>query len=179
MICLMLLANGFEDTEALTTRDILLRGGVFVDLVSIDDDLIVKSSYSLLVMANNTLKKIDYKKYDCLILPGGGEGTKNLKESKEVAEIVKYFYSKNKVIGAICAAPSILGRLGYLKNRNYTCYKSCQEGEGLFSGKEVEKSDNIITARSMKYSIEFALILLEKLTSKENREKVENQILGK
>ena len=102
-----------------------------------------------------------------------------VKESKEVAEIVKYFYSKNKVIGAICAAPSILGRLGYLKNRNYTCYKSCQEGEGLFSGKEVEISDNIITARSMKYSIEFALTLLEKLTSKENREKVENQILGK
>ena len=48
MICLMLLANGFEDTEALTTRDILLRGGVFVNLVSINDDLIVKSSYSLL-----------------------------------------------------------------------------------------------------------------------------------
>ena len=178
---LLLLANGFEDVEAIATRDILIRGGVEVDLVSIyRSHKEVTSSHHLNVIANKTYDEIDLKDYDFIILPGGGLGVKNLLQSNEVEEAVKYFMSKHMLVAAICAVPMVLGKYGYLKDKKFTCYQGCEVGiNGIYTGNEVEIVDNIITARSMKYSVLFGLTILEKLLGKEIANKVKKAIEGR
>lgn len=177
---LLLLADGFEDTEALTTRDVLTRAGIEITTASISDYLEVESSFGIHVLADALLKLIfDTTPYDLLILPGGGRGTRNLSESILVPQYIEKFYRANKLVCAICAAPSILGKLGYLKNKKYTCFAGFNEGiDGIFTGNEVEVSDNIITARSMKYSIDFTLTIVEKLLGKQQRDRVEAGLKG-
>lgn len=180
MKILMLLADGFEDTEALTTRDVLTRAGIDVTTASISDRLEVESSFGVHVLADALLKLIfDTTPYEAIILPGGGRGTRNLSESVLVPQYLEKFASKNKLLCAICAAPSILGKNGYLKNKKYTCFAGFNLGiAGDFTGSEVEKDGNIITARSMQYSIPFALKIIETLLGKEVKEKVQIGLSG-
>lgn len=171
---LLILADGFEDTEALTTRDVLTRAGIEVTTCSITDRLEVESSFGVHVLTDALLKLIfDCEPYDFIVLPGGGRGTRNLKECEFLKQYLDYFIEKKKLVCAICAAPSILGGFGYLQNRKYTCFAGFNAGIiGDFTGNEVEKDDNIITARSMQYSIPFALTIIETLLGKEAKEKV-------
>ncbi|MDY6276093.1 MAG: DJ-1 family glyoxalase III [Bacilli bacterium] len=180
MKVLMLLADGFEDTEALTTRDVLTRAGIEVTTASITDRLEVQSSFGVHVLADALLKLIfDTTPYEAIILPGGGRGTRNLSESPLVPLYLQKFASQGKLLCAICAAPSILGKHGYLKNKKYTCFAGFNEGiAGDFTANEVEKSGNIITARSMQYSIPFALTIIEELLGKEAKEKVQIGLQG-
>lgn len=171
---LVLLANGFEDTEALTTRDVLIRSGIEMVSASISETKTVVSSFGVSVLSDKLLKEINnIDDFDFIVLPGGGRGTQNLKESKLVEETVRKFADKNKILCAICAAPSIFGKYGLLVNKNYTCFAGCNEGViGNFTGNEVEVDGNIITARSMMYSIPFALTIIEKLLGKDTKERV-------
>lgn len=171
---LMILADGFEDTEALTTRDVLTRAGIEVTTCSITDRLEVESSFGVHVLADALLKLIfDCEPFDFIILPGGGRGTRNLSECQFLKQYLDYFMSKNKLVCAICAAPSILGKYGYLENRKYTCFAGFSAGiRGNFTGNEVEKDGNIITARSMHYSIPFALEIISSLLGESVKEKV-------
>lgn len=171
---LLILADGFEDTEALTTRDVLTRAGIEVKTCSITDRLEVESSFGVHVLADALLKLVfDLEPYDFIVLPGGGRGTRNLKECEFLKQYLDYFIEKKKLVCAICAAPSILGGFGYLQNRKYTCFAGFNAGiVGNFTGNEVEKDGNIITARSMQYSIPFALTIVETLLGKEVKEKV-------
>lgn len=171
---LLILADGFEDTEALTTRDVLIRAGIEVKTCSITDRLEVESSFGVHILCDALLKLMfDLEPYDFIILPGGGRGTRNLKECEFLKGFLDYFVSHNKLVCAICAAPSVLGQYGYLENKKYTCFAGFNAGIiGDFTGNEVEKDDNIITARSMQYSIPFALTIIETLLGKEAKEKV-------
>ena len=177
---LLLLADGFEDTEALTTRDVLIRAGIEITTASITDRREVQSSFGVFVLADALLKLVfDTTPYDFLVLPGGGRGTRNLGESQLVAMYIEKFVKANKLVCAICAAPSILGKLGYLANEKYTCFAGCNVGfAGDFTGNEVEVSGNFITARSMRYSIPFALTIIEKLLGTAARERVEIGLNG-
>ena len=120
------------------------------------------------------LKKIkDCSSYDFVVLPGGGLGTKNLLGCEFLKAYLDEFALHNKTIAAICAAPSVLGKYGYLENKKYTCFAGFNEGiRGNFTGKEVERDGNIITARSMHYSIPFALEIIDYLVGSEVKEKV-------
>ena len=170
----MLLADGFEDTEALTTRDVLLRAGIEVVTSSIKESRQVVSSFGITMLSDLSFSQIrDPYSYDFLILPGGGRGTQNLKDSKAVKSLVTTFYENRKLLCAICAAPSILGELGFLRDINYTCFAGFNRGvDGNFTANEVEVDGNIITARSMHYSVDFALAIIEKLLGEETKEKV-------
>ena len=117
--------------------------------------------------------------YEFIILPGGGRGTRNLKECEFLKAYLDYFSLNNKLISAICAAPSILGYYGYLDNKNFTCFAGFNEGiPGNFTGKEVERDGNIITGRSMQFSIPFGLEIIDYLLGKETKEKVQIGLLG-
>ena len=171
---LILLADGFEDTEALTTRDVLIRSGLEIVTSSLGANRQVVSSFGITLLSDISFGQIgDPFQYDFLILPGGGRGTQNLKNHAGVKSLVTTFYENNKLICAICAAPSILGQLGFLRGINYTCFAGFDKGiEGNFTANEVEVDGNIITARSMHYSVDFALAIIEKLQGKEQKEKV-------
>lgn len=171
---LIFLADGFEDTEALTTRDVLLRSGIEVVTCSINESRQVVSSFGITLLADRPFSLIgDIYSFDFIVLPGGGRGTQNLKASTNVKNIVMRFYENNKHICAICAAPSILGELGILKGIRFTCFAGFEKGiDGIFTGNEVEVDGNIITARSMHYSVDFALAIVESLLGKATKEKV-------
>ena len=176
----MLLANGFEDVEALATRDVLIRGGLEIVTASINDEISVMSSHKVLVKADILFDKANLDDFSFIVLPGGGLGTRNLRAKPEVREAARYFANKGLVTAAICAAPTVLGDAGLLHNKKYTCYPGCNDGvDGLYTGNEVEVVGNIITARSMNYSVLFGLTILEKLTSKENALRIKNQIEGR
>lgn len=159
---LILLADGFEETEALTTHDILRRSHlVNVVLASITPELTVRTSAGNKVMADDALERIDPSSYSFLILPGGKEGVENLGKSLMVTHFINIFEKAKKPIYAICAAPSILARRGYYANKKYTCFPGFEYGDGTYLEQGVVNDGGIITARSMGYTIEFAKEILK------------------
>ena len=180
MKVLMVFADGFEDVEAIATRDVLIRGGVEVVNARIESTShLVHSSHGLDLASFLEIRETTSKDYQAIILPGGSRGVNNLLQSKEVERLLKEFKEENKLICAICAAPMVLGKYGYLVNKPFTCYPGCEkEIDGLYTGGEVVVLDKLITARSMLFSIPFGLAILEKLQGKEIRDKIYNQIAG-
>lgn len=161
MNALMLLANGFEDHEALTTRDILVRSGIGVTTASVTDELIVTTSHKLKVIADTVLTNIDTKHYDCLIIPGGKAGVLYLKEM-DLEYLFKAFIEKDKWIAAICAGPSLLGKYNLLQGKKFTCFPGFEPiSQGEYH-KElgVVEDGKIITGKSMYYTIDFTIALL-------------------
>ncbi len=154
---IILLADGFEPTEALCTQDILLRAGMIVDLVSTNGTNHVVSSMETKICVQLKLELIDISIYDFVIVPGGTKGVDNLIQSNEVATALKYFYDKNKLICSICAGPSVLITLDLLNNRSFTCFPGFDLDAPTRNAKDpVVVDGNLITARSMYYSIPFA-----------------------
>lgn len=162
---LILFADGFEDTEGITTRDILLRGKVEVVTASITDTLDVVTSHNLKIKTDILLKDAKLDEYAFIILPGGLKGTNNIANSTLAINAIKYFHDNDKDIYAICAAPSILGKLGYLDNKNFTCFKGFEKDiKGNYTAEPATQvSEHIITGKSMAYSVDFALLILKKL----------------
>lgn len=180
MKVLIIYADGFEDVEALATRDVLVRAGISVyDSKINDDEELVISSHKVALSGFKSFKNIDVDEFAAIILPGGSKGVNNLLKSIEVDILLKEFYENHKLVCAICAAPMVLGKNGLLHNRPYTCYPGCNEGlDGIYTGEEVVVSDNIVTARSMLYSIPFGLKIIELLIDKECSDRIYKQIAG-
>jgi len=172
---MIILADGFEDVEAFAVIDILNRGGINIDKVIVNNVMMVESKYKIQLMGDQIIEKIDINEYDFLVLPGGPAVKTHLIDDELVLDIVKYFSNNNKLIAAICAAPSILEKLGLLGKYTAFC-KTTKEGENYLKNENVVFDKNIITAKSMYYSIEFGLKILEVLTSKEKVLEVFNSI---
>jgi len=159
---LILLADGFEQTEAFSVQDVLLRAGLIADLVSTNHSSVVVSSMELRVSVPLKLEKIDASLYDFIIIPGGTVGVENLSKSKEVLNLITYFHENKKLICSICAGPSILGKLGYLDNHTFTCFPGYEVGKGKKDTENGVVDDGLlITARSMYFSIPFAEAIIK------------------
>lgn len=172
------LAEGFEEIEALTPVDILRRGGVEVITVGVGTK-IVKGSHKICVNADAVDSDIsDFSDMEAVILPGGMPGTLNLEKCETVLNAVKYCADNNLVIGAICAAPSVLGHMGLLQNKKAVCYPSFEnELKGAVPCDAfVCRDGNIITAKGMGVSVDFALELLSAIKGCETSDDVRNSI---
>lgn len=180
MKVLIIYADGFEDVEALATRDVLVRAKIdVIDAKINEDNEIVTSSHNLSIKGFKSLNNIDVNDFDAVILPGGSRGVNNLLKSDKVISLLKEFANKDKLVCAICAAPMVLNKAGLLKEKRFTCYPGCEKGlDGIYTGEEVVVLDKIITARSMLYSIPFGLAIIEKLLGKEVRDTIYRQIAG-
>lgn len=180
MKVVMLYADGFEDVEAIATRDVLVRAGIeVIDAKIKEDSQIVVSSHKMSLTSLKSAKNINVEEFSALILPGGSRGVNNLLQSNEVDRLVKEFNDKHKWVCAICAAPMVLAKNSLLHNKRYTCYPGCNEGlDGVYTGEEVVVTDNIVTARSMLYSIPFGLTIIELLLGKDTKERIYKQIAG-
>ena len=173
MNALILLADGFEVTEALATADVLTRTHqIDVTLCSITSSLTVSSSHGVKVSATKTLSQIDVKDFDFLILPGGKLGVENLHASQEVLALIRAFFSANKDVHAICAAPSILGDLGYLDGLDYTCFPGFQRGNGRYLHQGVVETPHIITGHSMGFSLEFGKTIVRHYLGEKGLERI-------
>ena len=162
------LADGFEEIEAVTVIDILRRAGIKTQTVGISGS-IIKGAHLINVNADIGIDKVCYEDIDAIVLPGGVPGINNLESCDKLLSIIEYSMKEKKIIAAICAAPSILGNIGILKDKCYTCYPGFEvknENSKLVDN-FICKDENIITAKGPGVSIEFALKLAESLTSKE------------
>lgn len=162
-------AQGYEEIEALAVVDLLRRAGIETDMVSITKEKEVTGSHGVTVRMDKLFDEVDFEAADMLVLPGGMPGTKNLEAFEPLMEKLDAFYEGKKCIGAICAAPSILGHRGMLKGRR-AC--SFPEFESHLEGAEVtdnpaEISDFIITGRGMGCAVDFGLAIVEKFQGKE------------
>lgn len=165
MRCAIVLATGFEDCEAMITIDILRRAKVSVDLVAEGNSLEVLTSHGVKVMAERLPKDTDLTGYDVLILPGGKLGTENLEADVRVRDAVVKQVESGKLMCAICAAPSILGHLGLLKGKNYTCFPGFAEEDfgGSYQMELAVQDGNLITGRGMGATIEFARLIVRNI----------------
>jgi 4-methyl-5(b-hydroxyethyl)-thiazole monophosphate biosynthesis len=171
---LVFLANGFEETEAVAPIDILRRNGREVVTVGIGEEVIT-SAHGVTVVPDVT--EVDITMSDdieMIVLPGGMPGTLNLEKSRAVQDALDYCAANGRFIGAICAAPSILGRKGLLKGRKATCFPGFEEllDGAQFTGEPVEADGNIITARGAGVALEFGLKLVEVLSGKPAADKI-------
>lgn len=173
------LATGFEETEAITVIDILRRAKLNVTTVSITGENVVEGAHGIKVTADKLFEEINYEEFHMIVLPGGMPGTTNLDNHIELKKRVIEFDLDSKWIGAICAAPSIIGKLGLLEDKEAVCYPGFEEK--LFNAKISDKttvvSDNFITSKGLGSTIEFSLAIVENLINKETAEKIAKAII--
>lgn len=160
------LADGFEECEALAPVDILRRGGLDVKTVGVTGDT-VTGAHGIPVVCDISADDAEITKYDSVLLPGGMPGTTNLLKSEIVKSIVLRAAELNCIIGAICAAPMILGELGLLKGKKATCFPGFEEKlAGAFTCEmPVVKDGNIITSRGAGTAYDFGFELLSAITN--------------
>lgn len=176
-VCLVL-TNGFEEVEAVGTFAILRRAGLTVDIFSLTQ-ADATGRFGLTCTQLKPFSMLRGADYDALVLPGGPQYAE-LEKSAGVQALLKEFMQANKVVAAICASPTILGRASYLKGKNYTCFTSMNEDfGGHFTGEYVAVDGNLITGQSAAASIDFGLAIAEKLLGKEKVDQVKASIYYK
>ena len=178
---LVILAEGFEEVEAIAPVDVLRRAGVRVTLAGIADRQ-VRSSRQIGVEVDSLLRDL-VEMPDAVILPGGLLGAQNLAKSEEVAEFVKKMNDAGKIIAAICAAPAaVLAPLGILDGKKATCYPGCESDfskKTVHSKKRVVIDGNIITSQGPGTALEFALAIAVRLVGKDIADTVRGKMLIK
>jgi 4-methyl-5(b-hydroxyethyl)-thiazole monophosphate biosynthesis len=164
VICL--LADGFEETEAIATIDVLRRAGLTVDLVSLNSSFYVTGSHKIKLTADRTWGP-DLHDADLLFLPGGQPGSNHLAADPRVLGLVLDFNNQGKTIAAICAAPMVLAKAGVLQGKKATSYPSSKDvvvaGGADYREDFVVVDGNIITSRGVGTVMPFACTLVEAL----------------
>lgn len=178
MKALILLADGFEEGEALVTADVLMRAGTDVTLLAVGESPKVNGAHGIAVAADKTLSDLGDYETDVIVLPGGVQGTENLANSFQVKSLIEKAVDEGIYVAAICAAPSVLGRMGFLDGRNIACYPGFERymPAANVTGEKVETDDIFITAEGMGVTLNFALTIVEKLFGVETAEKVKQEI---
>lgn len=174
----VMLAQGFEEIEALAFVDILRRADINVETVSIYDHKNVKGSHGIEVIADKILSDITDMS-DGIVLPGGIPGTYNLQKNDKLIELLKNYNEKGKFVAAICAAPSILGEIGILRGKKATCYPSFENKliGSTISHDTVVVDGNIITSRGAGTAHEFALKFVEIIKGKNISDELRSSML--
>lgn len=174
----VLLAEGFEELEAMAPMDLLRRAGVEVKTVSITEDQTVTGARGIPVVADLLLNELDFDAMELLVLPGGYPGYENLGKCPAVQELLLRANEAEKTIAAICGAPSVPGKLGLLKGHKATCYPGMEDTLGCeFSAEKVVESGHFITSRGAGTAVDFALALVAKLVSPEKAAEIAKGIV--
>lgn len=156
-------APGFEELEALAPVDVLCRAGVEVCTVGVGGRT-VAGAHGVSVECDREagpafLEQLD--QLEMVVLPGGMPGAQNLEDSPQVAAVLGEAARRGLWIGAICAAPFVLGHRGLLRGKRVTCYPGYEtELTGaVYTGAAVEEDGRLITANGPGAALPFALRL--------------------
>lgn len=161
------LADGFEEMEAIAPIDLLRRSGAEVKTVGVGSKM-VKGAHQIPVECDITDQEILLDGLEMVILPGGMPGTTNLDKSEAVARCLAWAAEHNVWIGAICAAPSVLGHKGILQGKKATCFPGFEQelSGAVFTGQPVEQDGKVITAKGAGVAVDFGLRLAAALKGK-------------
>ena len=177
----VMLANGFEEIEALAFADILRRADIDTKLVSVTDNNIVEGSHGIKVVADICASEIDKEILTAVVLPGGLPGTYNLRDSDAVKNILEFATENNKLIGAICAAPYVFDYYGYLVGKKATVnpgFESEMKHADLIN-ERVVIDGNIITSQGPGTAHEFAQAFISVLKDENAAKELIGEMLYK
>jgi protein deglycase len=173
---IVILADGFEEIEALAPVDLLRRAGIRVTLLGLNT-IDVCGSHDVVIKSAMLLKDFN-EHYDALVLPGG-PGHKHLLQSSAVLEMIRFAFSRNILCAAICAAPVVLAEAGILVNKKATCFPGFENklGGATFVKAKSVVDGNVITSRGAGTAIEFALDIITYLSGKASSLAVAEKII--
>ena len=180
------MADGFEDMEALATRDVLLRGGVEVLTVSLIEDWQVDSSHGVTVIADMSWPDfradITVEADDVMVFPGGMPGSRNLAAHTELMSIMQAHYTAGGTVAAICAAPGlVLSQLDKLEGKRFTCFEGFQDAllakGAVFTPEPAVTDGQMITGRGAGHAVAFGLAILQHLKGSEAVAKVRHGLM--
>lgn len=176
------LAEGFEEMEALAPIDLLRRAGIPVQTAAVGTDTgvhggrIATGSHGVSFLCDTTAAQIEPETMEMIVLPGGKKGTENLDRSPIVDRLLAYADQHGIWVGAICAAPSILGKRGLLDGRQATSYPGFEPAGAVYTGAPVVVDGKYVTARGAGVCLEFALQLITCLKGQEAAQAVKDEI---
>jgi protein deglycase len=183
---LIFLADGFEEVEAVTPVDYLRRANIKVVMAATGKNADVMGSHGINFTADTTLETMEKQGelnpggWDCVIIPGGMLGSKNLAACAPVGNFLKKMAGAGKMIAAICAAPAVvLAPLGLLEGKRFTCYPGMEEGltSGTWTEDKVVIDGALITSRAAGTAAEFAFALIRILAGDEQENKLRAALL--
>ncbi|MDR1429259.1 MAG: DJ-1/PfpI family protein [Spirochaetaceae bacterium] len=169
---LFLLAEGFEEVEAITPLDYLRRAGIDVLIAAVTPGKTVRGAHDIAVEAGRLLE--DLKKegalkadlWDAVLMPGGSLGAANIAASKTAGAFIRDMAASGRLVSAICASPAVvLAPLGLLKGKRFTCYPGAEQSvSGAdWSDERVVLDGGILTSRGPGTAAEWALKNIELL----------------
>lgn len=176
----VLLADGFEEVEAVTPIDFLRRSGMEVVTAGVTGKT-VTGAHGIRITADASLGELR-PDFDGVVIPGGMPGAQNIADSAEAVALVRKALTAGKLVGAICAAPAVvLGAHGMLKGKRFTCYPGFEKDvkDAFFSPDRVVKDANLITSRGPGTAAEFSVALIDYLAGKDAAANIHKTTLQK
>lgn len=172
-------ADGLEEIEGLTVVDLFRRADIPIDIVSINETKTVTGAHGIVIQADRMLDELNFDEVKMLILPGGMPGTIHLGDCGQLCSELKRAAADGRYVAAICAAPSVLGKLGILSGHAATCYPGFED---QLIGAQVKETPvvvdgHVITSRGMGTAIEFAAELIALLKDRETAEHQKKSII--
>ena len=181
---LVILADGFEEVEALAPIDVLRRSGATVTVAGLKPEKgnLVRGAHDVWVCCDVELLDVREDRFDAIVLPGGMPGALNLHKSDMVNSMVLDTYKRGDLVCAICASPAfVLAPTGILDGRKCTCYPGCEEKYSHlgFCGERVVRDGNVITGAGPGTALEFGILISEALFGKEVSSKIHSDMICK
>lgn len=176
---LIILADGFEELEAITIIDVIRRSGIQITVCGLKN-MIIKSTHDVIITADTVLDKVLNENFDLIILPGGQPGTNNLADDLSLIELIKKQDKEKKYTAAICAAPVVLAKAGILNRRKATCYPSLLSSLNameVIHNEKVVVDNHIITSQGPGTALAFSYKLVELLLGNKISDKLKKEMI--
>jgi 4-methyl-5(b-hydroxyethyl)-thiazole monophosphate biosynthesis len=173
---LVLLADGFEEIEAMTMIDVLRRADIAVTTAALEN-VKVRGAHGISVLADCALDEVQSDAFDAVLLPGGMPGARNLRDDSRVMGLLQNQARQNKHLGAICAAPIALEAAGVLKGKRATSYPGYELPSAQTSDARVVVDGKLVTSRGPGTAMEFSLEWVKILAGVEKAEKLRQDMI--
>ena len=172
----VLLANGFEEIEAVTIIDVLRRGGVEVKAAALEGESAL-GSHGIRVAADCNVDELAVDQLDAVVLPGGKAGAEKLRDDERVQDLLRAAGGAKKLVCAICAAPIALDAAGVIEGRRATSYPGFALQDAEYVTDRVVEEDHIVTSRGPGTALEFSLSLVRRLVGHEKATELRQKML--
>ncbi len=177
---LIILAPGFEELEAVAVIDILRRAGIDIKIAGLQQEA-VPSARDVKIVPDVILNQVKDEDFDLVVLPGGIDSTETLASNHEVVSLLRKQLEAGRLVGAICAAPTVLDRHGLSRGRTIVCHPVCRSAvkQSSLSQDRVVRDGQIITSQGPGTAVEFAFKLVESLEGPEKVMEVNKGVLAR
>lgn len=174
----IILADGFEEVEAVAVVDVLRRAAIEVVVAGLHTGPLT-SARRVQVIPDTVIDAIRAEDFDMVVLPGGQPGSDNLNSDDRVRKLLQEFHGKGKLTGAICAAPYVLANTGILGGKRATCYPTYKDklGPVVYEEAPVVADGNVLTSRGPGTALDFGLAIVERFLGKARADQIRGEML--